>query len=267
MGLFGSQRRERATVQSQLGGFTLPSRAFLFVAAAAFLVLLGLVGPRIFAVYDFLTANGRFYRLLNEQLGFGSNESQLLSTVFSLTTLFASAYVYSWSFLKVLAGGSDFRGFLQGASAFVIVSCLPQVITLATESAFGEACFVQGTGQPRKWYTIDSDGRIILSDAGGLDDRGRKREMITVQTCQAYFDQKSGRYPKLVTYTPDVTVFFDALTGAPKLWYSVRQGSEIVLFDRPGVDPVTRKLTRSVTEQIESILRKRAQSIQVDSIY
>lgn len=243
------------------------SPMLIFAFFCLLLLILGFFGPRIYAFYDFATSNGRFFQLFHDELGFGNSAAQLLAPVCSLVSLFASAYAYSWSFLRVLAGLSKFKEFAQGATAFILVSTMPQALTLIIENTAGETCFVQGSGEPRKWYVVDNSGAIILSDNPGRDDRGRLRKKITVSICQAYFDQKSGRFPIQVTYAPDVTVLFDPLTGIPKLWYSVRQKDEIVLFDYPGTDPVTSQLLRPVTIQVEAILRKRAESATIDSVY
>jgi hypothetical protein len=99
------------------------------------------------------------------------------------------------------------------------------------------------TGAPRAWYWISSNGLYEFYDNQGFQQQtGDKFQVVTREIVNAWKDQQKTtpttplKAPNRVQITAD-TVFFDPVTGNPRLWYWRKDKGEYEFFDGPGFHP------------------------------
>ena len=97
-------------------------------------------------------------------------------------------------------------------------------------------------GEPRAWYWKTTDGNYEFYDGPGFQPQtGDKLAIVTREVVNAWKDQQKTpttppRVPNRVQVVPD-TVFFDPVTGNPRLWYWQNDKGEYEFFDGPGFHP------------------------------
>lgn len=127
---------------------------------------------------------------------------------------------------------------------------VPRPISHPTDYVF----FDPRTGQPRAWYWVAENGHYEFYDAPGFQPQtGDKLQVVTRDILSQWNDKQTNpmtpkKAPNRVQITKD-TVFFDPVTGNPKLWYWRRDNGEYEFFDGPGFHPQNGQPLESFTQE------------------
>ena len=128
---------------------------------------------------------------------------------------------------------------------------VPKLITHPENYVF----FDPRTGEPRAWYWTSSNGRYEFYDSQGFQPQtGDRLQIVTREIIDAWKDQQEKpnialRPPNRVQITED-TIFFDLVTGNPRLWYWRKEKGEYEFFDGPGFHPQNGQPLQSFTKDI-----------------
>ena len=98
------------------------------------------------------------------------------------------------------------------------------------------------TGNPIVWYRRDDAGKVEIFDLMGFDPTtGKELTPVTKELVDVWNAQKelaARKAPDRIY--PDATYqFFDAVTGAPRVWYLRTASGDFEFYDRSGFSPVT----------------------------
>ena len=110
-------------------------------------------------------------------------------------------------------------------------------------------------GQARGWYWQGGDGRYEFYDSQGYHPQtGDKLQVVTRDILDDWQNRRKDptapvRVPNRVKITTE-TVFFDPLSGNPKLWYWQRDRGDYEFFDGPGFHPQNGQALQSFTREI-----------------
>jgi hypothetical protein len=110
------------------------------------------------------------------------------------------------------------------------------------------------TGQPRAWYWLAEDGHYEFYDAPGFQPQtGDKLQVVTRDVLAQWKAKQTNpmtpkKVPDRVQITND-TIFFDPVTGSPRLWYWRREKGVYEFFDGPGFDPQNGQSLQSFTRE------------------
>lgn len=110
------------------------------------------------------------------------------------------------------------------------------------------------TGQPRAWYWLAEDGHYEFYDAAGFQPQtGDKLQVITRDILAQWQEKRNNpatpkAAPNRVQITKN-TIFFDPVTGNPRLWYWRRDKGEYEFFDGPGFHPQNGQPLESFTRE------------------
>ena|ERR1700722_3670931 len=97
-------------------------------------------------------------------------------------------------------------------------------------------------GQARAWFSLGANSRYEFYDSPGFQPQtGEKLQLATREIINQWKDTQKNpttavRAPSRVQIASD-TVFFDPITGDPKLWYWRRGTGDSEFFDGPGFHP------------------------------
>ena len=110
--------------------------------------------------------------------------------------------------------------------------------------------FDQRTGNPIVWYYQNKIGLVEIFDLFGFHPvTSDPLIAITPKIAELWMTQQNS--PKRV-YPGDDFIFFDPVTGSPRLWYQRAAAGEYEFFDRAGFDPQTGKALTVVTAAVLS---------------
>jgi hypothetical protein len=108
-------------------------------------------------------------------------------------------------------------------------------------------------GRARAWYWLTADGRYEFYDSAGYQPQtGDKLELVTREVVSKWKDGQNNpvtpsRAPSRVQINSD-TVFFDPVSGNPRLWYWRREKGDYEFFDGPGFHPQNGQPLQSFTK-------------------
>lgn len=129
-------------------------------------------------------------------------------------------------------------------------AAIPLVLLLFATIAFGFVAYGFRAGVSPKWAMI------------------RTMAILCLVTVFLFFPQTHGfinlaaektngkitmwlKAPRAIEYRPDL-IFFDTVTGKPKVWFYKKRDGGFDLFDQPGFHPTTRNELQSVTPETAS---------------
>jgi hypothetical protein len=128
-------------------------------------------------------------------------------------------------------------------------------------------------GQARAWYWRAGDGRYEFYDSPGYHPQtGDKLKVATRDVLNDWQNRRKDptapvRVPNRVQITTE-TVFFDPLSGNPKLWYWRRDKGEYEFFDGPGFHPqngqALQSFTREMLNQYQQEIYERTRQLKAD---
>jgi hypothetical protein len=127
---------------------------------------------------------------------------------------------------------------------------IPKLITDPDRYVFFDSL----NGQARAWFWLDANGRYEFYDSAGFQPQtGDKLQLVTREIVNKWKDTQRNptnpvRAPNRVQISAD-TVFFDPVTGSPKLWYWRRGDGDFEFFDGPGFHPQNGELLRSFSKE------------------
>ena len=107
-------------------------------------------------------------------------------------------------------------------------------------------------GQARAWFWVSSGDRYEFYDAPGFQPQtGDKLEIVTRDVLNRWRDQQNTpttpqRAPNRMTIAAN-TVFFDPVSGNPRLWFWRKDKGEYEFFDGPGFEPQNGQQLQSFT--------------------
>jgi hypothetical protein len=113
------------------------------------------------------------------------------------------------------------------------------------------------TGAALKYCSNRPDGTLFCLDHAGVDPITQtKLTPMSASLAEVEFRRNKGLVPKRIALPPAEIVFFDALTGQPKVWVHENDQGCFDIFDNPGVDPqsgeplsqITKKVVRAIKE-------------------
>ncbi|MFI5020378.1 MAG: hypothetical protein ACHQRJ_01820 [Alphaproteobacteria bacterium] len=166
-----------------------------------------------------------FRSLFHDDLGLGNAWSSVLS--------FVCAFVYAVALpltLRWLVFGR------RRVEAFFVMMIVFGTTPLL--HAFFDKNFNQTTGEAQKYYAVQPNGDIVLSDNPGFDpSSGVKRRPVTRDVAEIIERQKKGLRAQPVMGDPHQLTFFDAVTGQPQIWYYKNPTGRYELFDAAGFFP------------------------------
>lgn len=245
---------------------TVSGRWLWVILLAVAIALLGLLASRLFGMYWLYWGSEAFKRILYEDAGLNDEWASTLAIVLSFFYAIAFVHLLSWSTWKVVKGKAGARQFTLTFLAYLFVFALPHLIhAIAASWQSPDQCFNQRTGQPIKWYAIESGGVVTLFDSPGYDKFGTKKQSATRQICEIFHRQKFGKRPQAITTDPRQVQFFDPRTGAPSVWYTGAR-DQIRFYDADGFDPETGKRLRPVTAEVVAWARDRAAKLSQRSL-
>ena len=116
--------------------------------------------------------------------------------------------------------------------------CVPKIIADPAKYVF----FDPRTAAARAWYWLGANDRYEFYDCPGFQPQtGDKLEVVTREVIAQWKDKQSN--PTIATKPPNKveitqgTVFFDPVSGSPRLWYWRRDKGDYEFFDGPGFHP------------------------------
>jgi hypothetical protein len=117
-------------------------------------------------------------------------------------------------------------------------------LALGNEPMFGPS------GQSKQYYVIRSDGTVVVTDHGGLDNSGRPLQPITLDNIDWVSRMKTAgtRLPQKAD--PTKSPWF--LPGGQAVLFWAERGDHLEFFDRPGKHPETNADLRDVTPEIRN---------------
>jgi TPR repeat protein len=128
-------------------------------------------------------------------------------------------------------------------------------------------------GNPHAWYWVDTNGRYEFYDSPGFQPQtGDKLQIVTREVIEEWKDKQKNptapmRAPNKVDITAD-TVFFDPVTGNPRLWYWRRDSGEYEFFDGPGFHPqngeTLKPFTKDSLTQYKLEIEERAKQLKAE---
>ena len=212
-------------------------------AGALLFYLAAVVVPRVSLLWGY----SGLKQLIYEDLGV-PNES--LASFLALVGSFIYAVAWGPMVLgtsKIILRGVNLR---RAVAAFIPWILIYGHAPLLRALYSGDVCFNQRTGQPIKWYVIQTGGEIILRDGPGYDSSGEERRPVTAQICHIRQLQQRGIRPHQITGDPRRLNFFDPITGQPRVWYYKHADGQIDLFDGEGTHPTFGEPLVPVTTKI-----------------
>jgi hypothetical protein len=131
--------------------------------------------------------------------------------------------------------------------------CVPQRISDPDKYVF----FDPLNGRPRAWYWVGNGAYEFYDCVGFQPQTGDRLQVVTRDVINEWRNKKDNpttpdRVPNRVQITKD-TVFFDPVTGNPRLWYWRRDKGDYDFFDGPGFHPQNGQPLQSFTK--ESLLQ------------
>jgi hypothetical protein len=117
-------------------------------------------------------------------------------------------------------------------------------LVLGGEPVFGPK------GQVRQYYVVRSDGAVVVSDHGGIDNSGRTFQPITPDNVDWVSRMRTAgtRLPQKVD--PAKSPWF--LPGGQAVLFWAEREGRLEFFDRPGKHPETQADLRDVTPEIRA---------------
>ncbi len=232
------------------------SRAWLLVPILAFIAAAVLLAfwflPRFYAVYQLFWSQSSTHELFYEQLGFSEAWSSFIAVVFAFFYTLVWIPLAAWT-IHLLAWNFNWR------QLFVAVVCWVVAYgnsPLAHALLDHDVCFNQKTGQPLKWYTVQLNGEIVLSDSPGFDPTtGQRKQPVTSEICDAYKQQSIGRRPRKVTLEIQGPKLVDE-AGRPLAWYHKDSTGKIDVYNAPGVALGAQSLLMPITKANETTIRR-----------
>lgn len=198
-----------------------------------------------------------YKRFFYEDLGFSETRATFLSHVFAYVCGTIWIPLAGWT-LYVAFWRFDARKFALGLIGTVVLyGHLPLLVGLYG----GEVCANQRTGEPLKWYVVETGGAIILYDSPGFDKVGTAKRPATAQVCRIRELQKKGIQPHAITLDPRSIEFFSGVKE-PRVWYFKAENGSIDLFDAEGTHPGVGEILRPITPEIAQEARERAMAAQ-----
>lgn len=106
------------------------------------------------------------------------------------------------------------------------------------------------TGEPEKYYWINSEGRVHLSDTPGIERKsGQEKKQVTSEIMEIHRRQEKGLVPKRIDKTKGIE-FFDPITRTPKVWYYKDSQGNYEFFDLSGFHPIYGDELKPVSKKI-----------------
>ncbi len=115
------------------------------------------------------------------------------------------------------------------------------------------------TVEATKFYAITPEG-IRFFDTSGVDPKyGIPLRPVTPELIANVKRRELGLAPKLIVYEdPSEIVFFDTLTGEPKVWYLRNDSGQIELFSSGGFHPAYSAGLKPVTKEVVAEVGRQA---------
>jgi hypothetical protein len=145
----------------------------------------------------------------------------------------------------------------------------PQLIQQPEKYVF----FDPRNGAARAWYWTSSDGRYEFYDGPGFQSQtGDQLQIVTREIVDDWKKKQSNpaipnRPSNRVEITKD-TVFFDPISGKPRLWYWRRDKADYEFFDGPGFHPqngqALQSFTRDLLTQYQKEIEEKAQQLKAE---
>jgi tetratricopeptide (TPR) repeat protein len=129
------------------------------------------------------------------------------------------------------------------------IRCVPKRVSDPDKYVF----FDPLNGQARAWYWVGANGAYEFYDCVGFQPQtGDRLQVVTREVINDWTNKKINpttpdRVPSRVQITKD-TVFFDPVTGNPRLWYWRRDKGDYDFFDGPGFHPQNGQALQSFTK-------------------
>jgi uncharacterized membrane protein len=233
----------------------------LWVAGIAGLLLAAiLLTPRLLGAYWLYWGTESFKQLFFEDIGFSESWASTLALPFALAYAFAMLHLVGMSTWRLFSRKLNGTQFAVWFACYIFVFACPQIIRAVASTIQNQIACFDKAGEPIRWYTQDSEGRVLLYNAPGHDNYGAKKQPVTRSICELYQKQQTGDRPKRIVADPRKIEYFDPVTQAPRVWYHKRANS-FSLFDAAGFDPIAGARLLPVTPEIvEEILSEAAKA-------
>lgn len=201
------------------------------------------------AVYGYYHYEGTRSRLLT--YGISEATAAFAATVVLLIALGVPAF----SLVRIIAA----RG-RPADYAFVLI--LPLLTWL---TSLIPANFDARTGKVLRFCADRPDGSLFCLDHEGIDPLTQRKLLpIDSNTAEMEFRKQKGLAPKLISKSVSSVVFFDPLSGQPKVFLAKNDTGCFDIFDNPGVHPQTgdrlMPATKDLIRQLSACRRKESDS-------
>jgi hypothetical protein len=90
---------------------------------------------------------------------------------------------------------------------------------------------------------------------------------VSASLAEVEFRRNKGLLPKRITLPLAEIVFFDALTGEPKVWVHGNDQGCFDIFDNPGVDPQSGETLTTITKQLARTIKECANASRLNTNY
>jgi hypothetical protein len=113
------------------------------------------------------------------------------------------------------------------------------------------------TGAALKYCSDRPDGSRFCLDHAGVDPITQsKLEPMSASDAETEYRRQKGLLPKRITLLFADIVFFDALTGHPKVWVHQNELGCFDLFDNPGVDPQSGEPLSPISKTVVQAIKR-----------
>lgn len=203
-----------------------------FVKIASIGLLVYVVAMSIFAFAKYTTTKSM---LLSHGI------SDATSTLLAWAVMFIGIGIPGLAILRLFI----FRGRLYDYGAAMI---LPLIFWGMAQIP---ANFDAKTGKPLKFCSSRPDGTLFCLDHPGIDPLTQQKLLpINQQIADIEFRKDKGLAPKRIARPVADIVFFDPLTGQPKVWVSKSNQGCFDMFDNRGINPQTGEELHPVNAEI-----------------
>jgi hypothetical protein len=153
-----------------------------------------------------------------------------------------------WERMRTLFGHPPKPWRTKGA-AWTVVTLYCALYFLAMYAAGRDSYFSHSSSEAFKYYAVTPEGLRWFGSPGTDPKYGIPLKPATPDIVAKYERAARGLAPHRVALAPDV-IFFDTITGEPRIWYYPTPSGFVDLFDAPGRHPQFGGELRPITPEI-----------------
>ena len=170
--------------------------------------------------------------------------------------LWAVSELCKIKFRVKIFGKTLFRSYRKLAGIIIIVYI--GLFFLSMYFLSKDSYFAHDSGEVLKWYAETPEG-IRYFDTDGYDPKyGTKLKPVTPDIIEKYKKQQMKMYPKQIFLDNlEGVVFFNSITGNPKIWYYQEPDGSFEFFDGPGYHPTYNVALKPITPGIITSLKEK----------